>query len=132
MAIKNWFLEKNGFTTGNIDYIQQNGYDVKKETEKAVLIRWGENKHNELWVPKSCIIDQWEKQKSGFAYHDYLVYVARFAYYFGLLGETSTFTSGRNVYDGASFLHQLKTDELVGKLYSHRVQFLNRKEWASR
>lgn len=41
MPIKNWFLEKNGFSTGNIDYIQQNGCEVARETEKAILIKWG-------------------------------------------------------------------------------------------
>ena len=132
MPIKNWFLEKNGFTTGNIDYIQQNNYDIARETEKAVLIRWGEGKRNEMWVPKSCLIDQWEKQKSSFAYHDYLVFVARNAYYTGDLGEPRMFRSGRNVYDGAAFIHQWKTKELESVLKYYNVQFLKKEEWVNR
>lgn len=136
MAIKNWYLEKEGFAIASILELKRNGYEVVKETEKAVLIHYHlwDNKTLERWIPKSCIIDEWETKFSpkaiGGEYHAYLVKTVQMAYHSGNLGEKSTFTSGRNVYNRVSFRHQWKTADLIEELKEYGVPFMTKEEFA--
>lgn len=135
-AIKNWFLEKQGFSIGSILELKRNGFEIQKETEKAVLIRYSiwDTKKSEMWIPKSCMIDEWETKFSpkaiGKQYHGYLVETAKVAYYEGNLGKQSTFTSGRNVYDGVSFIHQNTTADMMKILDYYNVKYMSKKEFA--
>lgn len=136
-AIKNWFLEKEGFAIESIKDIQKNGFEIVKETEKAVMIRYQlswSTKSYTMWIPKSCMIDEWETKYSpkaiGSAYHAYLVNTARDAYNKGNLGEKHTFTSGRNVYSRVSFIHQWTTKDLIDELSNFGISFMNKAEFA--
>ena len=53
-GIKNWFLEKSGFSVDAINKIQKQELIVIKETEKAVLSTLN---GKELWIPKSCLTE---------------------------------------------------------------------------
>jgi len=44
-----WFAEKNGYVTGKVKGT------VEHETQKAILIKTKTG--DEIWIPKSCIID---------------------------------------------------------------------------
>ena len=134
-AIKNWFLEKQGFAIGAIKKLQKNGVEIAKETEKAVLINYKLFTYSDqMWVPKSCLTDEWEHKYSpkaiGSEYHSYLVCVAKDAYYKGNLGEQGTFKSGRNVYDYVSFIHQKTTKELMEILNEYKVEYMTKAEFA--
>lgn len=135
VAIKNWFLEKQGFAIGSIKELQKNGIEIAKETERAVLINYKLFTYSDqMWVPKSCLTDEWEHKYSpkavGSEYHSYLVGVARDAYYKGNLGKQGTFKSGRNVYDYASFIHQDTTKELMEILNKYKVEYMIKAEFA--
>lgn len=55
MKVKSWFLNKE-FTTDERIAISTVDPQIKKETEKATLLRWNtEFGFVEKWVPKSCI-----------------------------------------------------------------------------
>lgn len=135
VKIKNWFLEKEGYYYVGIERIQQSQTIIKKETAKAVLVTitwWDEKEHTiNLWVPKSCTCEEWEKQTSNFAYHGYLVNVYHKAYDEGLI-EHRTIKSGRNCYRRDAFVHQLKTKDLIEALNSWGVPFMNKQEWINR
>lgn len=128
IAIKNWFLEKNNMTG-----VRGLELTVVKETAKAVLVKYTVKSGNTYtaWIPKSCIIDEWEKDTSNFGYHDYLVNTLNQAYRDGRL-ENKTFKSGRNVYDQTSFTHQMSTKELIGALEKFNISFMNRTDWNNR
>ena len=128
IAIKNWFLEKNDLRgIYGIDFL------IIKETEKAMLLGYQLGLTSfEQWVPKSVIIDKWEKDTSNFGYHDYLVETCHKAYKAGKLFEQGTFKSGFNTYDNDSFLHQETTKELIKLLEEYNVKYMNRKEWNNR
>lgn len=127
IAIKTFFLQKNscmGF------YRQQ--LEIIKETEKAVLVScFIESRRYEQWVPKSCIIDEWEKDTSNFGYHDYLVDTYHKAYEQQLI-ENYTIKSGMNRYRGDNFIHQMTTKQLQEALEKHEVKFMTRSEWNTR
>ena len=128
VAIKNWFLEKNNMTA-----LRGLKLEITKETEKAVLVKYTVKSGTTYtdWIPKSCIIDNWEKDTSNFGYHDYLVNTLNEAYTTGKI-ENKTFTSGRNRYDLRSFNHQMTTKELQKELEKHEINYMNRKEWNNR
>lgn len=133
-AIKNWFLEKQGYSVDGIKQIQANGIDVIKETEKAVLVRTRIADYVEqMWIPKSCLCEEWEHKFSpkavGSAYHGYLVGMYRQEYRAGHLFEQRTFKSGRNVYDGASFAHQRTSKEIAEILDDFGIKFMSKKEF---
>ena len=110
IAIKNWFLEKNkmkGFYGKELEVI--------KETAKAALIRtWIDGERFEEWVPKSVIIDCWEKDTSNFGYHDSLVNVYK-----------------KNV-DKDQYIHVYTTKKLVEVLERNNISFMNRADWNNR
>lgn len=120
IAVKNWFLEKN-----NMEFIKGKTITVVKETEKAVYIK--ANGYF-MWIPKSVIIDEWEKDTSGFGYHSYLVETYHKAYNDGLIEHS--IINGR--YRGDAFIHQLNTRELVEALTNKNVAFMTRTEWNNR
>ena len=135
VAIKNWFLEKQGFAIGSIKVLQKNGIEIAKETERAVLINYKMITYSDqMWVPKSCLTDEWEHKYSpkavGSEYHSYLVGVAKDAYYKGNLGKQGTFKSGRNVYDYVSFIHQNTAKELMKILNKYKVEYMTKAEFA--
>lgn len=108
IAIKNWFLEKNkmkGFYGKDITIV--------KETAKAVLIHVDGFFDNE-WVPKSVLIDEWEKDTSNFGYHDYLV-------------ETYLKNGGEDEY-----IHKRTTKHIIEVLNRYSIPFMNRTEWNNR
>lgn len=129
MAIKTWFLNKN-----NLNGFYGKELATVKETAKAVLVRTTINgRTHDAWVPKSCIIDEWEKDTSNFGYHDYLVKTLNESYKTGVLRKcNTTFKSGRNIYDMTSFTHQMKTVELITVLEENGIAFLNRTDWNNR
>lgn len=131
-AIKNWFLEKEGYGIKRIKEMQKAGYEVIKETEKALLVRWNDT-GNKLWVPKSCLIDEWETKFSpkaiGGAYHEYLEITAKKAYDENKLFEKFTIKSGRNCYKGCAFMHQWTTKELVKVLDDYKIEYMSKKEF---
>ena len=134
-AIKNWFLEKNGFTIYSIKELQRNGFEIAKETNKAVLVNYRiwDSKLKQMWIPKSCMIDEWEnnfsKKAIGKAYHEYLVNVSKKAYYNGELGEQKTFKSGRSIYNQVSFIHQKTIKELKWTLDNYNIQYQTKEEF---
>ncbi len=137
VAIKNWFLEKQGFGYEAIQMLKKSGVTVRKETAKAVLVSYrleGCWNSDSMWVPKSCLIDEWENTYSpkaiGGAYHEYLVTVTREAYKAGKLWTQRTFRSGRNQYNGASFVHQETTKELMETLNKYGVEYMAKDEFA--
>lgn len=127
-AIKNWFLEKNklkGFYGRELT--------IKRETAKAVLIICKINRTTyEEWIPKSVIIDEWEKDTSNFGYHEYLEKLCHKAYEEGKLFKQGTFKSGRNTYRNDNFLHQNTTKELLSILEKYNVPYMSRIEWNNR
>lgn len=126
-AIKTWFLEKN-----DCKGFYQQKLEIVKETDKAVLIRCFIDSYKfEQWVPKSCIIDEWEKDTSNFGYHDYLVDTYHKAYEQQLI-ENYTIKSGMNRYRGDNFVHQMTTKQLTEALKKYNVQFMTRSEWNAR
>ena len=134
-AIKNWFLEKHGYGVYGIKKIQENGFEILKETAKAVLVNIRiEHYVDQIWIPKSCLCEEWEHTFSpkaiGSAYHEYLVSLNKEEYRKGNLEEQRTFTSGRNVYDGASFRHQWTTKELTAELDYFNIKYMSKKEFA--
>lgn len=127
IAIKNWFLIKN-----NLRGLRGVELKLEKETDKAVLVSFTINgRHDKQWLPKSVIIDEWEKDTSNFGYHDYLVDVYHKAYNDGII-ENYTIKSGRNVYRGDNFIHQWTTKELENSLEKKGVKYMIRKEWNER
>lgn len=132
IAIKNWFLEKNHLTG-----LRGATLTKVKETEKAMLISYTlvnglRTYHCEEWIPKSVIIDEWEKVTSNFGYHEYLEDIAHKAYRDSKLFEKRTTKSGRNTYEGDAFFHQLKTTELIDMLNRYNIEYMNREEWNNR
>lgn len=126
-AIKNWFLEKN-----NCKGFYGKQLEIIRETEKAVLIRcFIDGTQFEQWVPKSCIINEWEKDTSNFGYHDYLVDVYHKAYEAQQI-ENYTIKSGYNRYRADNFVHQLTTKQLTEDLTKYGVQFMSKSEWIAR
>ena len=127
IAIKNWFLFKN-----DLNWMRRFTLEVRKETEKAVLVgitdRTVSMYTESHWVPKSCLIDEWEKDTSGFAYHRYLEDKIHEAYDLGII-ENKTIVSGRNTYRGDAFVHQQTTKELIWLLNKYEIEFMERKEW---
>ena len=127
IAIKNWFLEKN-----NLRGLRGRELTVEKETEKAILVSYTiDGTHDTQWLPKSVIIDEWEKDTSNFGYHKYLEDTYHKAYDEGLI-ENYTIKSGRNVYRGDNFIYQLKTKELEKALTNHGIKYMSREEWNER
>lgn len=112
IAIKTFFLQKNscmGF------YRQQ--LEIIKETEKAVLIRcFLDNDKFEQWVPKSVLIDEWEKDTSNFGYRNYL------------LDISCKHTDKLQGY----YLPKMTTKQLQEALEKHEVKFMTRSEWNTR
>lgn len=105
IAIKTWFLEKN-----EIKGFYGKELTVVRETEKAILINADINGRTYAqWFPKSVVIDEWEKDVSNFGYHDYLTKL-----------------------DNERFSHQLTTKELMEKLTTKGIKFMNRNEWNNR
>lgn len=128
IAIKNWFLEKNRMTG-----CRGAELTIKKETEKAVLVTFQIDRHTfEEWIPKSVIIDEWEKDTSNFGYHEYLEKLCHKAYEEGNLFEKGTFKSGRNVYRNDNFLYQETTKSLLALLDKYNVPYMTRTEWNNR
>jgi len=128
VAIKNWFLEKN-----HMSGFRGNDLEVVRETEKAVLVRcFIDMCKFEEWIPKSVIIDEWEKDTSNFGYHDYLVETAHKAYDNNNLFDKGYIKSGRNTYRADNFLHQESTKDLLILLDKYNVKYMNRKEWNNR
>ena len=127
IAIKNWFLEKN-----HLRGLRGVELNLEKETDKAVLVSFTiDGTKDKQWIPKSVIIDEWEKDTSSFGYHDYLVDVYHKAYDEGII-ENYTIKSGRNVYRGDNFIYQWTTKELETSLKKHGVNYMSRKEWNER
>ena len=128
IAVKNWFLEKN-----NMTYLRGMELVQEKETAKAILVSFETKrfKTETVWIPKSVIIDEWEKDTSNFGYHDYLVNVYHKAYEEGKF-ENFTIKSGRNEYRGDNFVHQWTTKKLIEKLEENKIDFMRRKEWNER
>ncbi len=130
IAIKNWFLQKN-----NLDWMRNWTLEIRKETEKAVMVGvtdrtvtfYTEN----FWIPKSVIIDEWEKDTSNFAYHRYLEDVYHKAYDSEII-PNKTIKSGRNTYRGDAFIHQLTTKGLIEELQYFKIEFMDRKTWNNR
>lgn len=130
IAVKNWFLQKN-----NLDWMRNWTLEIRKETEKAVMVGvtdrtvtfYTEN----FWIPKSVIIDEWEKDTSNFAYHRYLEDVYHKAYDDEII-PNKTIKSGRNTYRGDAFIHQLTTKGLIEELQYFKVEFMDRKTWNNR
>ena len=128
IAIKNWFLEKN-----NLRGFRGRELTIKKETEKAVLIICTiDGFIYEEWIPKSVIIDEWEKNISNFGYHDYLENLCHKAYEEGKLFEKRIIKSGRNKYRADHFLHQETTKSLLLLLDKYNVPYMSRVEWNNR
>ena len=128
VAIKNWFLEKN-----NLRGLRNANLTIKKETEKAVLLicDFGDLSLTEQWIPKSVIIDEWEKDTSPLGYHEYLVNTYHKAYDNKKI-ENFIIKSGRNIYRGDNFIHQLTTKELIKSLKNHEIDFFTFEEWKKR
>lgn len=130
IAIKNWFMTKN-----DMEWMRQWTWEKVKETEKAMLIRVSDRRlsfsDEQYWIPKSVIIEKWEKDTSNFAYHRYLENTYHEAYDAGII-ENTTIKSGRNTYRGDSFIHQLTTKSLIFALESAGVKFMTRTEWNNR
>ena len=109
-AIKMWFLEKN-----DLMGIYGRELQVVKETEKAVMVSyWIHSIHYTTWIPKSCIIDKWEKDTTNFGYHEYLAVTLQEAF------------------PNQVYAHQYKTKELIEMLERKNIKFMNRKEWNNR
>ena len=131
IAVKNWFLEKNHLRGWHGKEIT-----IVKETEKAVLAKATFQNGfrtitSENWIPKSCIIDEWEKDTSNFGYKEYLESIYHKAYESGMI-ENFTIKSGRNTYRGDNFIHQMKTKEIIDALSKRNIQFMTREEWNNR
>lgn len=130
IAIKNWFMEKN-----NLEWMRKFKFEIRKETEKAVLIGITDRTlsfYNEsYWIPKSCIIEEWEKDTSNFAYHRYLEDTYHRAYEDGLI-PNKTIKSGRNTYRGDAFIHQFTTKDLQKNLEYYHISYMTRQEWNNR
>lgn len=128
VAIKNWFLEKN-----NLMGFRGKELVIKKETEKAVLVICTIDRFTyEEWIPKSVIINEWEKDTSNFGYHNYLESLCHKAYEEGKLFEKGIIKSGQNRYRKDSFLHQETTKSLQSLLDKYNVPHMNRSEWNNR
>lgn len=128
IAIKNWFLEKNQMTGLH----GRDDLTVIKETEKAVLIDIPATfKHFKEWLPKSVIIEKWEKRTSGLAYHAYLENVYHEAYEAGQI-ENYTIKSGYNRYRGDAFIHQMTNKELSESLSRYKVDYMTYEAWKNR
>lgn len=108
-AIKNWFLEKNeckGFYGKEIWII--------KETAKAALVNVNMGSFiDQMWIPKSCIINEWEKDTSNFGYHEYL---------------SETYRKASDY----EYAHQLTTKQLIEFLNKNGTSYMNRQEWNNR
>ena len=128
IAIKNWFMEKN-----NLRGLRNANLTIKKETKKAVLLicDFGDLSLTEQWIPKSVIIDEWEKDTSGFGYHKYLENVYHKAYDNKEI-ENFTIKSGRNIYRGDNFIHQLTNKELIKRLENYNITFMSFEDWKNR
>ena len=133
IMIKNWFLEKEGFSVGRIEEINSIDKEIKKETEKAVLLSMqlsGVSTPSELWVPKSCLTDKKEKIVSPFAYHEYLVNLVR-DNNDAIYGDR-IIKSGRNRYLPSAFIHQEKTKSIQAILDHHGIEYMTYKEFKNR
>ena len=133
VKIKSWLYRKNGWNGRVITALPNR---IVKETDKAVLVEFQFNKiwDNGMWVPKSCLIDEWEpipKDTSNFGYHNYLEGVYHRAYADGII-PNYTIKSGPNHYPGDAFVHQLKTVELKKALKKYSVSYMSREEWNNR
>ena len=139
-AVKNWFLEKQGFIPEVIEELQKRiTFETLKETEKAVFVKYrydgfgNENdkryeNEGEIWIPKSVCIDRWEKVVSPFVYHDYLVDLVRDN---GCMGN-KPIDSGYKLYRADAFVHQYKTKELQQILEKCNVKYMSFTEWKNR
>lgn len=125
IAIKNWFLEKN-----NIYYLRGRDLNVIKETLKAVLVECKATK-DQIWIPKSCIVDEWEKETSPLAYHTYLVDTYRDAYKLQLI-PNYTISNGYNSYSGDAFIHQESNKSLAKLLDKYNVEYMSYNDWRNR
>lgn len=64
-AVKKWFMKKNYNPYVSWDEIKKFKFEVLKETEKAVYVKFKEYDnptvgYDAMWIPKSCIVDEWE------------------------------------------------------------------------
>ena len=127
IAIKNWFIVKN-----SLSGYRNRPLEIKKETEKAVLITTTNIYGDKLehWFPKSVLTDEWEKDTSNFGYHSYLVETYRKA--FAEENKGKVIKSGYNTYRWDAFTHQLTTKELINTLTTHDKPFMTRDEWNNR
>lgn len=129
IAIKNWFLFKN-----DLNWMRNYTLEIVKETEKAVLLRVNDKTlsfyNEQYWVPKSCLIEEWEKDTSGFAYHEYLENLYHAAYEQGII-ENRTIKSGRNTYRGDAFIHKETTKGLQKCLEYYGIEYMDKKTWAN-
>ena len=107
IAIKKWFLRKQGFSTEGIKQMMNADLHISKETEKAVFI-----KEYEMWIPKSCLIDEWETTKDAYDYHDYLVEVVK-----------------NNTEQKFTFVHQMTTKEIIKLLNLHNIEYMKKEEY---
>lgn len=127
MAIKLWFLQKN-----HLYWMYGKELEPVKETEKALLLAVTINgERYEEWIPKSCIIDAWEKDTTGFGYHSYLEDVYHKAYAAGQI-HNRIIKSGRNRYAGDAFVHQWTSKEIAASLDKYNISYMNRTEWNNR
>ena len=110
VAVKRWFLEKNG-----LNGLYEKKLTVVRETEKAYNVSYRINGRSyNSWIPKSVVIDEWEKDTSNFGYHSYLV------------------NTYQNVYGTDNYVHQLTTKELTEALNKSGIEFLSRNDWNNR
>lgn len=128
VAVKNWFMEKN-----SLRGLRNATLRIERETEKACLVKcfWSDGAPTEHWIPKSCICDEWEKETSPFAYHEYLVGIYHEAYKKGII-ENHKIVSGRNVYEGDAFAHQSKSKDLADYFKRKGIEFMGFQEWKKR
>lgn len=106
IAIKKWFLRKQGFSTEGIKQMMNADLHISKETEKAVFI-----KEYGMWIPKSCMAEEWDTKKDAYDYHDYLVERAKEAN------------------PGFAYIHQMQTKEIIELLNRNNIEYLKKEEY---
>ena len=124
IAVQKWFLREHGMSSEGIKMMMEKELIISRETEKAVLI-----KGYEMWIPKSCLIDEWETKKDAYDYHDYLVEVVKNEYDKGNLGEKQTISNGYNTYSRFAFIHQKSTKEIINILNKYNIKCLTKDEY---
>lgn len=140
IAIKEWFLKKQGFNTIEIKQIKDGVITIKRETEKAVLLEMFMDisfRTVDLWCPESCLAEEWERKVTPLDYHDYLVNTAVNAYENGLIPQnliehkrTRKGTSYVDyTYHEAEYYYKYKSSDLKSKLDKHHVNYMTFEEY---